>query len=432
MSLRAGAARVDITPPPGHPMPGFPPLRNLPGGPSEISGYVPREGVATGVHDPLFARALVLDDGRTAVALVALDLIAVTAEFTAAVREAVREATGIPPAHVLLTASHTHSGPDLFSWGDGRASELEAAVRAGVVEAVTRAHAALRPARVGWASVDRPGLVINRRDPEGPIDPRVGVMAVEGADGALIALAVNYAIHTCMLSGLNLLYSGDISGLAMNALERIYPDAVALFLNGAAGNINPVAYPWGPKENVIPAFRAAWHAGREHPRTFRGAARLGHLLAAAAVEAYEQIPTPSFSDEVDLDGRVEPVDLPLRSPEERERFFAFTGLSARYGGDRLRGESQPSEVQALRIGPRRYVALPGEPFVELGLELRRRLGADQTFVVGYSNDDIRYVMPRAAALDTRYDAWATMLAPGSGERLVEAALVAAEAVGAAA
>jgi neutral ceramidase len=391
---------------------------------------VPREGPSTGTHDPLYARALVLADERSAVALVAVDLVAVTTGFTAAVRQAVQEATGLPPSHVLLAASHTHAGPDLFGWGGPVAPEHELAARQGVVEAVVRAHRALRPARAGWSSVERDNLVINRRDPEGPIDPRVGVMTVEAADGELIALAVNYAIHTCMLSGLNTLYSGDISGMAMAALERFYPGAVALFLNGPAGNINPVAYPWGPKQNTVTAFRAAWHAGREHPRTFRNAARLGHLLAAAAIDAVER--TAHLSDALSLAGSVAPVTLPLVSRAERERYFAFTGRSLRFAGDRLDGDSFPSEVQALRIGPSCYIGLPGEPFVELGLEIRRRLGADSTYVVGYANDDVRYVMPEAAFRDTRYDVWATMLAAGSGELLVENALVAAGAASSAA
>jgi neutral ceramidase len=429
MTLRAGAARVDITPPPGQPMSGFPPLRQMDGGPNDIAGYVPREGRSVGTHDPLYARALVLDDGQRTLVLVAVDLIVVTSEFTAAVRAAVQEATGIPPVHILLAASHTHAGPDLFRWSEGLDPEVEPAVRRGVVQAILEAHATLRPARVGWAFVDREGLVINRRDPDGPVDPRVGVMRVEDENEAPIALTVNYAIHTCMLSGLNLFYSGDISGLAMAGIERFYPGSVALFLNGAAGNINPVAYPWGIRQNVVTAFRRAWHAGEEHPRTFRQAARMGHLLAAAAIEAAETV--GQLDSAISIAAAMAPAQIPLRSVAERERFYAFTGLSAHFGSERTRGNSFQTEVQVLRIGPVSYIGLPGEPFVELGLEIQRRLGAAATYVVGYANDDVRYVLPRAAFHDIRYDAWATMLAAGSGEILVDLACsIAAEVSGA--
>src|SRR5438132_13150125 len=112
MPMLAGAARVEITPPLGQPMAGYPPLRQVAGGPLDTADYIGREGVALGTHDPLYARALVLDDGPQAVAFVALDLVVTTAEFTAAVREAGSRATGIASDHVLLAASPTHCGPD--------------------------------------------------------------------------------------------------------------------------------------------------------------------------------------------------------------------------------------------------------------------------------------------------------------------------------
>ena len=120
MSLLAGAARVDITPPPGQPMAGFPMIQTkTPGAPADMSDYFGRQGVAAGVHDPLYARALVLDDGQRAIAIVAVDLVVVTADFTAAIRNAVHEAIGIQPDHLMIAASHTHAGPDLFRWTEG-------------------------------------------------------------------------------------------------------------------------------------------------------------------------------------------------------------------------------------------------------------------------------------------------------------------------
>ncbi len=426
MSLRAGAARIDMTPPPGQPMAGYPPLRQLAGGPADISDYIGREGTATSTHDPLYARALVLDDGQQTAALVALDLVVVTADFTAAVRDAVHRATGIPPEHIMLAASHTHAGPDLFRWAEGLDPQVEPQIRHHVIDVVVQAHAQLRPARVGWADAKLDCISINRRHADGPIDPRVGVMWIEDEHETCIALAVNFAVHTCLLPSVNLLYSADVSGFAMAALERIYPDAVALFLNGAAGNINPVANPWGPKADVVPLFRKAWHAGQPHPRTFRNAARLGNILAGAAVQAAELV--HELRADVAMRATVRPVALPLKIADDLAQFRTFMNLGPNFAAARMDATNFHTEVQVLSIGPTVYVGLPGEPFVELGLALQRRLQPPRTYVVGYANDDARYVLPHAAYLENRYDTWGSILAPGSGEMLVEAAYQAVQEV----
>lgn len=426
MSLLAGAARVDITPPPGQPMAGYPMLKTDMAGLQDTALYIGRQGVALGTHDPLFARALVLDNGQTQLVLVAVDLIQVNADLTARLRATVQTRLGIPGDHVLIAASHTHSGPDLMGWEEGLASGVEANIEQGILQAVVEAHATLRPARIGWADEQLANISLNRREAGGPIDPRVGVMLVEDEQETPIAIVVNFAIHTCMLSGVNLYYSGDISGFAMTALEGVYPGAVALFLNGAAGNINPVAYPWAPHLDVVPTFRKAWHAGLPHPRTFRNTARLGRILAGAALQAVERVEERLV--DVALAGATRPVGLPLKSPDDLARHMAFMNFDPSRADPRTRGEIFDTEVQALAIGPTVYVALPGEPLVELGFDLQRRLAPARAYVIGYSNDDARYVLPRAAYLNDRYDTWGSMLAPGSGEILVDAGYAVAREV----
>ncbi|MCE7985598.1 MAG: hypothetical protein DYG89_30855 [Caldilinea sp. CFX5] len=419
MPLLAGAARVEITPPLGLPMAGYPHLnRQVAGAPTDTSGYFGRNGAANGVLDPLYARALVLANGRQTVALLALDLIVVTASFTAAVRQGVAAATGIPGEQILVSATHTHSGPDLF-WADDLDPTVTSAIVQQAVAAICQAHANRQPARCGWSDRLLDQITINRRDPGDPIEARVGVMVVTDAEDRPLALAVNFPIHPIVLSATNLHYSGDVPGLAMAAVERLYPGAVALFLNGAAGNINPVAYPWGEKANLVPVFRQAWHAGLPHPRTYRNATRLAHILASEVIHAVEE--AEATQTELVLAATASPVALPMRPAAELAQFRAFMGLGRNFDEARLTGDSFASEVQALAIGPRLYIGLPGEPFVELSLALQQRLAPTPTYVLGYSNDDPRYILHAAAYQDNRYETWGSLLLPGSGELLLTVA-----------
>ncbi|MEM7343927.1 MAG: neutral/alkaline non-lysosomal ceramidase N-terminal domain-containing protein, partial [Chloroflexota bacterium] len=419
MPLQAGIAKIDITPPPEQPMYGYPPLQwQMDGAPADTSNYFGRDGLAEGTHDPLFARALVLDNGEQTIAMVALDIGIVNKPFTQEIRAAVQETTGIPGEHILLNTSHTHSGPDLFHATQDLDPKVKPVIQQKIIEAIRQAHTNRQPARVGWADGHLETIAINRREDEGPINPRVGVMVVENEAKQPLALVVNFAVHPIVLSAANRHYTGDLPGYAMAALERIYPDSVALFLNGCAGNINPVAYPWGQKANIVPVFREAWHAGHPHPRTFRNAARLGHILAGTVLQTAEQV--EQFETEVHLTGAIHSVRLPLRPSEELSKYNTFFGKIKDYSV-RLREGHFETEVQALAIGSTLYIGLPGEPFVELGLELEQRLQPSRAYVFGYSNDDTAYILHRDAYEDNRYETWGSMVQPGSGEILIDEA-----------
>ena len=235
--LLAGAARVDVTPPPG----------------VRMYGYGARgRNVSTGVHDPLYAKAIVLDDGARTVAWVALDLGYADKPLTRDVRAAVSEALGFDD--VFLTASHTHSGPAFVADFPTAASPWVAELRRKIAGAVVEAYGARREVRMGvaWGQVD---LGHNRRRvradgtvemfwenregvPTSPVDPAVAVVAFDTPDGEPVATLINLAIHPVVLGPDNLDYSADFPG-AMNALVERRVGGLAIFLQGAAGDINP-------------------------------------------------------------------------------------------------------------------------------------------------------------------------------------------------
>ena len=219
--LRAGAAKVDITPSPG---------------------ALPEQYL--GIHDRLYARAIVVDDGERRAALVTVDAGGIPTELWRSVSARVESELDIPVAHLLLSATHTHSAP--------RQTQPEYAER--IVEAVAQAADALKPARIAWGT-GRAYINVNRTmvDPqtgrwregpnyEGPSDKTVAVVAFTTPDGEAIAVYYNYAVHGVIAGQLDEV-SGDIPGASSRYIEEaLGGDAVAVWSLGAAGDQNPVYF----------------------------------------------------------------------------------------------------------------------------------------------------------------------------------------------
>jgi neutral ceramidase len=219
--FQAGAAKIDITPP----------SSELP------QGYL-------GVLDPLFARALIVDNGKARVGLITLDAGAVSERVWERVSAQAAMDFGIPPTHLMITATHSHSAP---------AGAVERHVK-GSLDALRRAFESRRPAHISYGT-GQSYINVNRNiiDPktrrwwegvnrEGPSDKTVAVMAVRSTDGQPIALYYNYAVHAVLLGQLDLI-SGDLPGAASAYIEdALGAGAVALWSEGAAGDQNPVYF----------------------------------------------------------------------------------------------------------------------------------------------------------------------------------------------
>ena len=231
--LRAGAARVEITPPVG----------------IKMTGYAARKSGATGVHDPLFARVVVLRDDHVSVAIVAADLAVFCLERV--VSEA-KEKWGLD--HVILSATHTHSGPNTWE-----PSEWRTEAEDKIIAAIGEAAESLFPARLSWARdvLESHYMPHNRRfvRPDGsvtmmwdnpkrlptkPVDKRVSILRVDDETGKPRILMVHYACHAVVLGAQNVLISADYPGAMANHVEKeLGPQCMAMFLQGAAGDIDP-------------------------------------------------------------------------------------------------------------------------------------------------------------------------------------------------
>jgi len=350
--------------------------------------------------DGLAARALVLERDGTRVVWVALDLLAVDRAFSETVAARLLSA-GVAPGVLILSASHTHSGPGAFVdsalMGFVALDREDAAVRealvAAVVEAVRRADAARGPARLAVGITEAPPVVRSRLG--GPLDRELTVLAVRRPTGTPVAVVWNFAIHGTMLGARNLSLSADVMGATSQALEHAL-GAPALFVNGAVGDVSPA----------------------RHGRAALG--EVGSALADAARGAWARA-TPIGDGP--LRARVVRVDLP--SP----RLSLHNCLGGWMPGAAVLplDGALPSEttLTAVALGDTAWVALPGEPATALGLRIKTeaRRSFRHAFVVGVSNDYVGYLVTAADSSRPSYVTCAAVYEARTGDDIAERATV---------
>lgn len=374
--LTAGVAQIDITPPIG----------------GLMYGYGARgTNVSKGVHDRLFAGALVLDDGSTKLAIVTMDMGQIKKENTENIKVMVREHTDIE--HIILVASHTHSG-SANPW----TQELERKIAEAIIEADRHRISARIGVSVGEVREGHNRRMIctdgslvmfweNRdRIPTSPVDYQLGVIRIEGSDGP-IATLINFTCHPVVAGPENLLISADYPG----AMKRMLGDEIGgqvMFLQGAAGNINPF-----------------WDKTPPDQGAFEQIEKMGRAIADEALQIsrriidYEKMPRISFKNEV----------IPLAS--RLDTVSAERKIQA--------------EINTVLIGEDLAMAtFPGEFFVEHGLALKERSPFKYTFFIGYCNDQLYYFPTIQSTIKGGYGAAsATQVEIGAGEYLVNRALI---------
>jgi hypothetical protein len=396
-ALNVGAARADVTPP----------VKN------ELAGHGHR--IAEGLHDPLFAKVLYLETKRERFALVTTDLLGFDLDFTKEVRALAREYTGLAPAKVLLTASHTHSGPHLRTLhGEFSNPAYRRVVIEKIAGAIYEATRNARPAAFGWGRGELRESVNRRVNmPDGrhfylprnrhlqpfakePTDPEVGVLSFRTPKGDPVATLVNYTAHAICVGLGSPFISADYPGVMQQVIESKL-GGVALFANGACGDVHPIGFESGHERAKI----------------------MGEALAREALRVAKRI---RHSRSVNLRTLRAAVKLPLRKDVIRKKDAVlvarkdcegFVGYAAKF----LRMKAFDTEMQAVALGDVALVGAPGELLVEIGSAIKRASPFRATYILYNANDYVGYIPHLAAYREGGYEE-ATLLASDAG-RIVE-------------
>jgi len=422
-ALKGGCAKVNITPPLGILLIGSK------GQPSDD------------ILDELYAKAMVLNDGNTTIAIVSADLLYTPLEeITNPVREIIKEKTGIPEENVLVCATHTHSGPEVFarskvpSKGRMRACEIDESYLQTLIRKVASsvliAHKNMQEVRIGAAKGEIPEILYNRRPrsadgsvkmaftlpaevaatkkirtgPEGgmkvtfafpddetgldfgPVDAEVCVLRVEDMNGEIVGSVVNFGCHpVCIYPYLSTTISADYPAYATRVVEQM-EGGICLFTLGLAGNTVPVRRGVKPRQQI------------------------GKALGGEAMRRLQFVTT---TGNVTLKALKREIKFPTKkapSPDET-------------ADDNKTIDYVTTEIQVLRLGDIYILGLPGEILVEVGLEIKKRAGLENLFIVTLSNDTIGYVCHSQAYEEGGYEPGSgTNLAEGAGEIMIKEAL----------
>jgi len=426
--FQVGAAATVINPPLGTP----------------LAGYYSERG-SEGVLDDIHAKAAVMSDGKTRVALVVCDLLTLPRRTVLETRELIEQQTGIPGGNVMISATHQHTGPVVARESsrddlDGGSGELDRAYSTELPELIARsvadAAARLTPGRVWFARGSEQRLAFNRRywmkdgtvgwnpgksnpdtlRPVGPTDPEVGVIYFDSTNATPLLTYVNFAMHPDTTGGKRI--SADYPGALSRALAGYQgPDMVTLFANGACGNLNHLNVNWSARQQGT-----------------NEANRLGAILAASVFKAYMDLkpvsdttlrvrselvalPLPRITDDDVAEAKAVLKRMKTANFMELVKTFKVLDVAGRAG------KPWEVEVQVVALGKDlAWVSLPGEIFVELGLNIKAVSPFAQTQIAELANGSIGYIPNRSAYAEGNYEVVSARCAEGSGEMLVAAAV----------
>ncbi len=436
--LKAGMTRADITPPLGLELAGYP--------------HYPRNN--EGFHDPLYAACMYLNNGEQEVAMVTLDLLFFSKKHVATARKKVFEKCGIKEQNVMISCSHTHSGP----WASGRLDieSLEAGKEQPkeyvesvintivdiICEAKNNAFEAYFTSGTTVCGAES-GIGGNRRIPGGPHDPLVSVMAIKDNEDAIRGIMVNYTLHPTFIHEWSNVCTADYPCYLKMQLEEMEPKALVGFAQGASGNQSSRYYRQGESYD-------------EAERVGRTLGKAAHIVLEKA-DWTNELPIKIASDEIELElrdfGTEEELIAQVEHDEKiykelytkygdsknREEYYLWQNANLKLLGSEdqlgyvrmqkkgikveLLSDEAPAEIQVIRLGGTLIVGVQGEMFVEYALYIKAVAGFGTVIVNELANGCLPgYLYTPESLVTGGYETDTSMLGENFGKHLVDKAL----------
>ena len=423
--FQAGAATSNITPDLGIEI---------------VGGFVPYP--ATHVHDELHARCLVLNDGKTKLALVVCDLLGMHRSVSVEARKLIQDSIGISTENVLISCTHTHSagtalGDRRYS-SDQELSEYQRFVARRIADGVSRANNLLRPAEIAFGTVDIPEHLFNRRwlmkegtvpanpfgkidkvkmnplsgssdlvEPVGPIDPSVSMIAVRESSGRMISVYSAYSLHYVGGVGDGHL-SADYFGMYCDALKSLQgnggddPPFVAMMANGTSGDINNINFRQ-PRPRKAPYEQIRTVAEDIADKVNREVGRLQWSNQAELGASYRELPLEWRKVDEALMAWAQTTEA--KGVDVNKKSDTAPIYAARVKRLAMASPETKAPVQVLRIGNIGIGSSPCETFAETGLEFKKRSPFKHSFMVELAHGYYGYLpTPRHFELGG-YETW---------------------------
>lgn len=436
--FRAGVAELDVTPHLGVRLAG---------------GFQPV--YAEDVHDPLYSKAVVLDNGKARVAFVAVDVISLSLSDVKHIRSLISQNAGVPEGNIMIGCTHTHTGPATQSIHEVDKEEAYVEwLKSRIADSATLAARRLRPAKIGWGRGEQKDIGFCRRfimadgtvqtnpgrgnpdivEPTSATDPTVGVLYVEDESGGPVAVIAQYGTHYVGTDDGKSI-SADYYGHFGVAIRKILGEnCMPLLFNGAIGQVN----------NINPLEK---DADRGHAR----GRRMAQLLSG---EVLKVIGRMRMQSECDINVMTTDIELPRQTITEDDMKIArriidgddsnsdqgpFSYVVGRpipaarrliYARHLLRLAEMPlhlsTEVQLIKVGESAWIGLPGQTFTEIALNIIANSPTENTFVVNLANDNLGYIATDKALLEEgSYETWAAPSNPvgvGGADITINAAI----------
>ncbi len=389
--ISAGTARVNITP--AIPIP--------------MSGYRSRTKPFDGIHDSIYARAIVFSDGENKAAVLSAEIIGFSNSFCEETASLIEQEVGIKRENILLSVVHNHSGPVTRVYQDNVSPEVNAyadELQQKLVGLVIEADGDLQPVAIG-AGKGECRMNINRRaedgngniqlgrNPYGPCDHEVGVVRIDDATGNIMSLLLNWPCHAVVMGPRNYFISGDWPGAASRYIEDSLDNPViAPILIGASGDINPI---YGPHIDFVDVNSYAY-----------ALEAIGRDLGKEAIRVSQDIKTRST-------GTIKAVQKNIYLPgkvDEPNRLH-------HQGYDP--GNDVEVRLSAIKIGNVIFAGVNGEVFNQIGVKLKNLSPYSNTFFLTHCNGSCGYLVSDDAISKGGYEVRSTSAQSGAESGIIE-------------